>query len=190
MRTSKGAIRRYIRIEIQKAIQEATDPKVKSAKIKAAQAKLDSLKADTEATKKELVAAQAMEGFIKLSGLLEADEEKSEEEGGEEENPFAASEDGDAKEGDAEEDGGDEKEDGGDEKAAEKQPAQPAGIPVKFNTSQVKKYNQAQFTTDTGVVKSVSKDGLVVTTQPDGVDVLVNFNDITESVKRFFKTAQ
>ena len=100
--------------------------------------------------------------------------EKKAEEGGEEANPFAAS-------------GEDKGEEGGDSKANK----QPAGIPIKFNLSKVKQYNpESSFLSDTGVVKSIDKRGIVVTTQPDGVDVLVNFSDIenmSESVKKFFK---
>ena len=91
----------------------------------------------------------------------------------EEENPFAGSEDS----------GGDEAE----KDDAKEEPAKPAGIPLKFNMSAVKKYNDAEFLSDTGVVKSIDKRGIVVTTQPDQVDVLVNFNDISENVKQFFK---
>lgn len=113
----------------------------------------------------------------------EGGEEKSEE-GGEEENPFAA----------AEEEGGDKGEEGGGEDKGEeggdKKEEKPAGIPLKFNISKVKQYNDAKFLSDTGTVKSIDKKGIVVTTQPDGVDVLVNFSDIenmSESVKKFFK---
>jgi len=113
----------------------------------------------------------------------EGGEEKSEE-GGEEENPFAA----------AEEEGGDKGEEGGGEEKGEeggdKKEEKPAGIPLKFNISKVKQYNDAKFLSDTGTVKSIDKKGIVVTTQPDGVDVLVNFSDIenmSESVKKFFK---
>ena len=108
-----------------------------------------------------------------------------------EENPFAAgggdeSEDA-PKDAPAEEDGGD---DESDDDKEEKKPAQsekPAGVPIKFDISGVKKYNKAGFTSDKGIVKSISKKGVIVTTEPDGVDVLVNFDDISESVNRFFK---
>jgi hypothetical protein len=75
-----------------------------------------------------------------------------------------------------------------DKKAEPAKPAEPTGIPISFNISAVKRYNKADFVSDKGVVKSISKDGIVVTTQPDGVDVLVNFDDISESVTKFFKT--
>lgn len=115
------------------------------------------------------------------SYILEAEEDKPADEGGED-NPFAAASD--------EEEGGEEAaggEEGGEEKGAEKKAEQPAGIPLKFDISKVKKYNDANFLSDTGTVKSIDKRGIVVTTQPDGVDVLVNFDDISESVKQFFK---
>jgi uncharacterized membrane-anchored protein len=103
------------------------------------------------------------------SYILEAEEEAD---------PFAAAAEGgpEAAEKAGEED---------TEKKAE--PEKPAGVPVKFNVSAVKKYNNANFVSDSGVVKSIDKKGVVVTTQPDGVDVLVNFDDISENVKKFFK---
>lgn len=127
-----------------------------------------------------------------IKHLREA-EEKAEkaEEGGEEGNPFAASEEGGEEGGEdkGEDKGGEDK--GGEEGEDSKESKQPAGIPLKFNLSKVKQYNpQSKFLSDTGTVKSIDKRGIVVTTQPDGVDVLVNFSDIenmSESVKRFFK---
>lgn len=69
----------------------------------------------------------------------------------------------------------------------EAKPGEPAGIPIKFNLSKVKKYNTAKFLSDSGIVKSIDKKGIIVTTQPDQVDVLVNFDDISENAKSFFK---
>ena len=109
----------------------------------------------------------------------DAADEDSKEADDKEENPFAAKEDGE----DKGEDGKDKSEDSKDKASTEK----PAGIPIKFNIGKVKQYNTAKFLSDTGIVKSINKDGVVVTTQPDQVDVLVNFDDISESVKRFFK---
>jgi hypothetical protein len=100
-----------------------------------------------------------------------------------EENPFAA----------APEEGGEEEEAPADDaKADDKEEApakaeEPKGIPVTFNIGKVKKYNNANFVSDKGVLKSIDKRGIIVTTQPDGVDVLVNFDDISENVKKFFK---
>lgn len=120
--------------------------------------------------------------------LKEAEEETpaaekeapAEEEGG---NPFAAAEDGG---GEGEEEAPAEEEEPAADKKQTK-PEEPAGIPLKFNISKVKRYNTADFLSDQGVVKSIDKKGIIVTTQPDGVDVLVNFSDISERVKRFFK---
>lgn len=114
--------------------------------------------------------------------LKEADD-KEEDAPAEEEDPFAAADDKGGDEAPADDAEGEE---GKDDKA--KTPTEkPAGIPIKFNVSKVKKYNTANFLSDTGIVKSINKDGIVVTTQPDQVDVLVNFDDISESVKKFFK---
>jgi len=106
-------------------------------------------------------------------------------------NPFAAADSGEGE--DKEEEAPAEEAPADDAKADDKEEApakaeEPKGIPVTFNVGKVKKYNNANFVSNTGVLKSISKDGLVVTTQPDGVDVLVNFDDISENVKRFFKT--
>ena len=101
-----------------------------------------------------------------------------------EDNPFAAAEDSEDDKAPADEKGGDEKE---DKENTPKKAEEPAGIPIKFNISKVKQYNNANFLSDKGIVKSIDKRGIVVTTQPDNVDVLVNFDDITENAKRFFK---
>lgn len=104
----------------------------------------------------------------------------------EEENPFAAADDKGGEEGGEEAAG--EGEEGGEEKEkAPAKPEQPAGVPIKFNASRVKKYNDVNFLSDSGIVKSISKKGVVVTVEPDQVDVLVNFDDITESARKFFK---
>jgi hypothetical protein len=106
------------------------------------------------------------------SYILEAEKE--------EKDPFAT----DDAEGGADAEG--EKAD--DKEAKPAVPVEPTGVPISFNISAVKRYNKADFISDKGIVKSISKDGIIVTTQPDGVDVLVNFDDISESVTRFFKT--
>tara|TARA_R110000868_G_scaffold82311_1_gene232504 strand:- start:1418 stop:1819 length:402 start_codon:yes stop_codon:yes gene_type:complete len=112
--------------------------------------------------------------------LKEAEEEAPAEEEGEA-NPFAAAADDKGEEAPA---------DDAEEKEGETAPAaeKPAGIPIKFDINKVKRYNTGKFLSDTGVVKSIDKKGIIVTTQPDQVDVLVNFDDISESVKRFFKS--
>lgn len=122
--------------------------------------------------------------------LREAEEKKAEDEGDDtaSKNPFA---DGGDDKGDEEapEEGGEEKDAGEDEKDTEKKakPEEPKGIPIKFDISGAKKYNKVGFTSDKGIVKSISKKGVVVTTQPDGVDILVNFDDISEQSNKFFK---
>ena len=123
--------------------------------------------------------------------LKEAEEAPAEEEGGD--NPFAA----------APAEGGDEAPaadaapatdaapaDDAAGKEGEAAPAapKPAGIPIKFDINKVKRYNTGKFLSDAGVVKSIDKKGIVVTTQPDQVDILVSFDDISENVKRFFKS--
>lgn len=126
--------------------------------------------------------------------LREAEEEKADDKGGEEAadtNPFAAGGGEEGEEPAADDKGGEEE--GGDAEGEEKdtekkaKPEEPKGIPIKFDISGVKKYNKAGFTSDKGIVKSISKKGIIVTTQPDGVDILVNFDDISEQVKKFFK---
>lgn len=93
------------------------------------------------------------------------------EAGGEEEAPAAeepAADDADAEEG------GEEEKDG----AAKKQPD--LKYPIKFNIGRVKKYNNADFISDQGELKSINSKGMIVTVQPDNVDVFVNFSDIID----------
>lgn len=130
---------------------------------------------------------------IVKSYLAEEEKEGGEEGGGE--NPFDAGDEG-GEEGGGEAAGGiapdpaggEEGEEG--EKTDSKKGGQPQGVPVKFDVNKVKKYNSAKFLGDEGVLKSISKKGLVVTVQPDNVDVLVNFDDISEQVKKFFKKSR
>lgn len=105
------------------------------------------------------------------SRINEAEEEVKEED------PFAA---------DADKAGGED----GKENTKKQKPEEPVGIPIKFNLSGVKRYNKNPFTNNSGVVKSISRDGVVVTVKPDNTDILVNFNDISEQVSRFFKQKQ
>lgn len=103
----------------------------------------------------------------------------------EEENPFAAADDKGGEEGGEEAAAGGEE--GEEKEKAPAKPEQPAGVPINFNASRVKKYNDANFRSDSGIVKSISKKGVVVTVEPDQVDVFVNFDDITENAHKFFK---
>lgn len=116
--------------------------------------------------------------FKKFLTEAKKEEAPAEEEGG---NPFAA-----AAEGEGEEEAPAEEEEPAADKKQTK-PEEPAGIPLKFDISKVKQYNTADFLSDQGVVKSIDKKGIIVTTKPDDVDVLVNFSDISERVKKFFK---
>ena len=95
------------------------------------------------------------------------------EEGGEEGGEDAAADTG-GEEADAEAgaEGGEEEE--GDAAAKTKTPQ----FPIKFNLAKVKKYNNAEFISSQGELKSIDKKGLVVTVQPDNVDIFVNFSDI------------
>ena len=99
--------------------------------------------------------------------LTEANPFEDEAEGGEEETP-------------AEEGGeGEEK----DKKSTEK-PAD--SLTVKFEPSQVKKYNtNTDWRSGEGVVKGISKKGIEV--EVDGSSILVNFDDLVESAKSYYK---
>jgi hypothetical protein len=122
-----------------------------------------------------------------LMPLREADEKEDDAGGG---NPFAAAaggeEGGDKEEGDAaaEEPATDDAaaggEEGGDEDTAEAKPQQDLKYPVKFNIGKVKKYNNADFVSSQGELKSINSKGMIVTVKPDDVDVFVNFSDIID----------
>ena len=179
-------IRQYIRRIVQEALKEATDPAVKKAEIDAAAAEVKAAEAKRKAAQDKLKAAQALkEDDMLLSSLIEAEkeEEAPKEEEGEEENPFAAAAE---EEPSGEEEGGEEK---GEEKPSKeaKPEKQENNLKINFNLSAVKKYNDALFTNNQGTVKKITKDGLTVQVEPDGVDVFVNFDDITEQTKKFFK---
>lgn len=128
------------------------------------------------------ISKQYIRDLIRVA-LREAEEEKpadgAEEEGGDE-NPFPADDAGDEEGGEAAADDQEGEEAGA---AAPK----PEDLTINFNISRVKRYNKEKFASNTGIVKKITKNGLVVTTQPDNVDVVVNFDDITESAKKFFK---
>lgn len=122
--------------------------------------------------------------------LREAEEEKATDAGAEEaeeksgeENPFSAGDAGGEEEGGEEPAAGEE----GEEEQGDTQAPKPEDLTINFNISKVKRYNKEKFTSTSGVVKKITKDGLVVTTQPDNVDIVVNFDDITENARKFFK---
>lgn len=119
--------------------------------------------------------------------LREAEGDEEEAGGG---NPFAAAggdeggEEGGEDAAAADDAGGEEAdaaggEEGGEEAGdAKKQPD--LKYPIKFNIGRVKKYNNADFISNQGELKSINSKGMTVTVQPDNVDVFVNFNDIID----------
>jgi hypothetical protein len=119
--------------------------------------------------------------MIRLKDLIPLREAEGDEEEAGGKNPFAAADSGGEEEG-GEEDAKDtakgekEGEEEADTKAAK--PQEPKH-PIEFNISKVKKYNKANFLSNQGELKSISKQGVIVTVLPDNVDVFVNFDDIT-----------
>ena len=119
--------------------------------------------------------------MIKLKDLIPLREAEGDEEeaGG---NPFAAAggeeEGGDAAAADA---GGEEAgAEGGEEEGGDAKTTEAPKFPIKFNLAKVKRYNNAEFISNQGELKSINKKGLVVTVQPDNVDIFVNFSDILD----------
>lgn len=123
--------------------------------------------------------------MIKLKDLISLHEAEKEEEKGFS-NPFAAASDKKT-DADAPADAGGEEADtdpAADEKGGEdeetggaKDTAAPK-FPIKFNKAKVKRYNNAEFISSQGELKSIDKKGIIVTVQPDNVDIFVNFSDI------------
>ena len=110
----------------------------------------------------------------------EGDEEEA---GGE--NPFAAAggDEAGAEEAPADDAAAEEPaaEEGGEEEETDAaKPKADLKYPVKFNIGKVKKYNNADFISGEGELKSINSKGMVVTVQPDNVDVFVNFSDIID----------
>jgi len=60
-------------------------------------------------------------------------------------------------------------------------------LSFSFDIDGVKRYNKAHFINSKAVAKKITKDGIIATVEPDGVNILVGFDDITESAKKFFK---
>ena len=89
----------------------------------------------------------------------------------------AAAEEPAAEGGDKEDEKDSEKKEGGETDA----------LTFNFDTSGVKKYNKAHFMNSKAVAKKITKDGIIATVEPDGVTILVGFDDITESARKFFK---
>ncbi len=124
--------------------------------------------------------------LIDLMPLREAEGDEEEAGGG---NPFAAAggDEGGGEEGGeaaaAEEPAADDaaaEEGGEEEETAAAKPKADLKYPVKFNIGKVKKYNNADFISGEGELKSINSKGMVVTVQPDNVDVFVNFSDIID----------
>lgn len=115
--------------------------------------------------------------------LREADEKEDEAGGG---NPFAAAggdEGGDEGDAAAEEPAADDagaEEGGEEEKTDAAKPQADLKYPIKFNIGKVKKYNNADFVSSQGELKSINSKGMIVTVKPDDVDVFVNFSDIID----------
>ena len=100
-------------------------------------------------------------------------------------NPFAAAE---KDEGGGEEAGGDAEAKGGkEEEKADTKPKEGGDeLSIKFDQSAVKGYNtNTDWKASEAPVKKITKKGIEV--DINGTNVLVNFDDITEHVNRFFK---
>lgn len=127
--------------------------------------------------------------MIRLRDLMPLREAEGDEEEAGGENPFAAAggeegggEEAPADDAAAEEPAADDAaaEEGGEEETAAAKPKADLKYPVKFNIGKVKKYNNADFISGEGELKSINSKGMVVTVQPDNVDVFVNFSDIID----------
>ena len=121
--------------------------------------------------------------LVDLMPLREAEGDEEEAGGG---NPFAAAggdEAGGEEEAPADDAAAEEPaaEEGGEEEETDAaKPKADLKYPVKFNIGKVKKYNNADFISGEGELKSINSKGMVVTVQPDNVDVFVNFSDIID----------
>jgi hypothetical protein len=117
---------------------------------------------------------------IKLKDLMPLREAEGDEEEAGGENPFAAAggEEAGADDAAAEEPAAGEE--GGEEEKGDAKPQADLKYPIKFNIGRVKKYNNADFISSQGELKSINSKGMVVTVKPDEVDVFVNFSDIID----------
>jgi ribosomal protein L12E/L44/L45/RPP1/RPP2 len=107
-------------------------------------------------------------------------------------NPFAAAADSGkeeptADEPAAEEPAADEEKAPAEDDKKPKEKKEDDGLSFNFDVSGVKKYNTNSFRNSTAVAKKITKNGILATVQPDGVDILVGFDDITEIANAFFK---
>ena len=71
-------------------------------------------------------------------------------------------------------------EDGASEE--ETPPIDAKDLTITLDHNKAHKYNKAEFTNNVGLVKKIDQRGVVVTVQPDQVDVFVNFEDILNEV--------
>ena len=123
--------------------------------------------------------------MIRLVDLMPLREAEGDEEEAGGENPFAAAggDEAGAEEAPADDAAAEEPaaEEGGEEEETDAaKPKADLKYPVKFNIGKVKKYNNADFISGEGELKSINSKGMVVTVQPDNVDVFVNFSDIID----------
>jgi len=122
---------------------------------------------------------------IKLKDLMPLREAEGDEEAAGGENPFAAAggDEAGAEETPADDAAAEEPaagEEGGEEEKGDAKPQADLKYPIKFNIGRVKKYNNADFISSQGELKSINSKGMVVTVKPDEVDVFVNFSDIID----------
>lgn len=76
---------------------------------------------------------------------------------------------------------------GEEEEKKEKKPEESDALKVKFDVSATKRYNEKPFRNGEGEVTAIDKTGLKVTVKPDEAEIHVNFDDISENAKKFFK---
>ena len=123
---------------------------------------------------KDLIPLREAEGDEEEAGgnpFAAAGGEEGGEEGGEDAAADAGGEEADAEAG---AEGGEE----GEEEAGDAKDTAAPKFPIKFNKAKVKRYNNAEFISSQGELKSIDKKGIIVTVQPDNVDIFVNFSDI------------
>ena len=101
------------------------------------------------------------------------------------ENPFADAKKNPNNPGSDSEGGGEGE--GEEEEKKEKKPEESDALKVKFDVSATKRYNEKPFRNGEGEVTAIDKTGLKVTVKPDEAEIHVNFDDISENAKKFFK---
>lgn len=173
--TTTGKLKKYLaalHIHAKHENVNEDTAQVKASRIKAAQAKVDSLKlqlkdatADLNKIKATPVGAVtedfSLSSYVK--SLFEADDTETADADETDTTDTEDTADADTKEPAGNDD-------------TEKQAASNQTLTVKFNMAKVKKYNNFPVIDNTGIVTGVSKDGLVV--QVGDNVVLVNFEDL------------